>query len=230
VAINNLAEYNVNGFEVSNSDDILLIENEARYNTVGAAILLLPDIFDDRPGATNIDLVNNWLHHNNKENTAPGGILSEIPPGIGIFILGTDDGLIEGNLIENNDYVGIAITDYCAVTSLTSFPCGSDPDSSNPAFLLDQTADDNRVVGNILVDNATMPPDPPFGDLSAEFTLGTLPASFLGLPGDDRPYHGNCYENNQNSSAPWVLEFFSLYDATILNPPPWDLPACPPLL
>jgi len=234
VATNNLVEGNVNGFEVSNSDDILLMNNEARENTVGAAILLLPDIFDSENGresAKRINLVNNWFHHNNKENTAPGGILSEIPAGIGIFILGTDDGLIEGNLIEYNEYTGIAITDYCAVTSLTNFPCGVDPDTLNPKFLLDQAAENNRVVGNILVNNATKPPDPPFGDLSAEFTLGTLPASWLGLPGDDTPYHGNCYENNQNSSEPWVLEFFSLYDATVWQmggpPPPWDLPACP---
>ena len=239
VAINNLAEGNVNGFEVSNSDDILLIGNEARGNTVGAAILLLPDIFDDRPGATNIDLVNNWFHDNNKGNTAPGGILSEIPPGIGIFILGTDDGLIEGNLIENNEYVGIAITDYCAVTSLTSFPCGSDPDSSNPAFLLDQTAKNNQVVSNVLVNNGTNPPPLPFGALAAQLTLGTLPVDFLPFPPelfpffppeDFTPYHGNCYENNQLDEL--SFQFFSLYDFTIWQesggpPPPWDLPTCP---
>jgi parallel beta-helix repeat protein len=71
---------NVNGLEVSNSDDILLAHNEATGNTVGAAILLLPDIFDDRPGAKRIDLRNNWIHNNNKENTArPGSILSFVP-------------------------------------------------------------------------------------------------------------------------------------------------------
>jgi parallel beta-helix repeat protein len=229
VVSGNFVEGNVNGFEVSNSDNILLIDNEAVRNTVGAAILLLPDIFDDRPGATHIDLVNNWFHDNNKDNTAPGGILSEIPPGIGIFILGTDDGLIEGNLIEDNHYTGIAITDYCAVTSLTSFPCGSDEDSSNPAFLLDQTADNNHVVGNVLMNNATEPPDPPFGDLSAQLILGTLPAFFLGLPGDNTPYHGNCYENNQLDEL--SFQFFSLYDATLWQmeqgpPPPWPLPPC----
>ena len=190
--------------------------------------------------ATNIDLINNWFYDNNKENTAPGGILSEIPPGIGIFVLGTDDGLIEGNLIEDNDYVGIAITDYCAVTSLTSFPCGEDPPTQNPAFLLDQSSRNNRVVGNVLVNNATDPPALPFGLLAAEFTLGTLPVDWLPFPPDlyplfppedFTPYHGNCFENNQSSPAPGVLEFFSLYDFTVYQnggpPPPWDLPACP---
>ena len=67
-------------------------------------------------------------------------------------------------------------------------------------------------------------PDPenPFPDFAAELTLLTLPASFVGLPGDDRPYHGNCYENNQPEDA-W---FFSLFDATIGVPPPWTPPPC----
>ena len=79
------------------------------------------------------------------------------------------------------------------------------------------------------MNNATDPPPLPFGALSAQFTLGTLPASFLGLPGDDTPYHGNCYENNQLDEL--SFQFFSLFDATIwqqtgTNPPPWPLPPC----
>jgi parallel beta-helix repeat protein len=250
VAINNHVEYNVNGFEVSNSDNILLANNEMNNNTVGAAILLLPDIFDDRPGATRIDVVNNWIHDNNEPNTAPGGILSEIPPGIGILYLGVDDSLIEGNLIEDNTYVGIAIADYCAVTSQTSYPClPENDDTSNPDFLADQTADNNRVEGNILINNGTTPPpNPPYPDelgaFTAQLSLLTVPAPlvlpippFPPIPWEDEdpafmPYHGNCYENNQISSPPWVLEFFSLYDATLFEyfggpPPPWDLPTCP---
>jgi hypothetical protein len=148
------------------------------------------------------------------------------------FLANLSPGIVPGKVsFEDNEYAGIAITDYCAVTSLTSFPCGSDPDSSNPEFLLDQTADNNHVVGNVLMNNATEPPDPPFGDLSAQLILGTLPAFFLGLPGDNTPYHGNCYENNQLDEL--SFQFFSLFDATIFeqsgglqNPPPWDLPAC----
>jgi parallel beta-helix repeat protein len=234
---NNLVEENVNGFEVSNSDNILLIDNEARGNTVGAAILLLPDIFDDRPGATHIDMVNNWIHDNNKENTAGGGILGELPPGIGILYLGVDHSLMSGNLVENNGYTGIAIADYCAVVTAIPdqrFWCGIDPDTLTPGFLQDQSADDNSVEGNVLINNAGDPPDPPFGDFAAPLSLLTLPASWIGIPGgDERPYHGNCYENNQTSPAPGVLlEFFSLFDAFVdeqtggQNPPPWPPPPC----
>jgi hypothetical protein len=83
-------------------------------------------------------LVNNWIHDNNRENTAPGGIL----------YLGVDESLIAGNLVENNEFTGIAIADYCAVvTGIPDerFRCGIDPDTQDPDFLVDQTAMDNRV-------------------------------------------------------------------------------------
>jgi hypothetical protein len=51
-------------------------------------------------------------------------------------------------------------------------------------------------------------------------------------PEDFAPYHANCFENHQSSTAPGVLEFFSLYDFTLWQelgrpPPSWDLPARP---
>ena len=102
-------------FEVSNSDNILLAHNVAENNTVGAAILLLPDIFDDRPRATRIDMRDNHILNNNKENTArSGSILSTIPSGTGIFYLGEDDSVVANNLIENNNFSGVLLVDYCA--------------------------------------------------------------------------------------------------------------------
>ena len=109
--VHNRVEGNVNGFEVSNSDDILLAHNVATNNTVGAAILLLPDIFDDRPGAKRIDLRDNHIHNNNKPNTArPGSILSFVPSGTGVLYLGVDDSIVANNLIENHDFTGFTNT------------------------------------------------------------------------------------------------------------------------
>jgi len=223
LVIGNLVENSTNGIEVSNSDDILVIDNEARNNTIGAAILLLPDIYDNKDSAKRIDLVNNWFHDNNRPNGArPGSVLSFIPKGQGILYVGADDGKISGNLVENNDFVGIAVVDYCLPFDGTPFACSLDP-TVTLEFLLDQTAEDNRVADNVLVNNGTNPdPGNPFPDFAAELTLLTLPASFVGLPGDDRPYHGNCYENNQPEDA-W---FFSLFDATIGVQPPWTPPPC----
>jgi parallel beta-helix repeat protein len=220
----NVITGSVNGIEVSNSDDILVIDNEAYGNTIGAAILLLPDIYDNKDSAKRIDLVNNWFHDNNKTNTArPGSVLSYIPKGQGILYVGADDGEISGNLVEHNDFVGIAVVDYCLPFQGTPFACSLDP-SVSLEFLFDQAAEDNRVADNVLVNNGTNPdPGNPFPDFAAELTLLTLPASLTGLPGDDRPYHGNCYEDNQPEDA-W---FFSLFDATIGVQPPWTPPPCP---
>ena len=219
VVTHNFAADNVNGFEVSNSDDILLAHNESTNNTIGAAILLLPDIFDDRAGAKRIDMRDNYIHDNNKDNTArPGSILSFIPGGIGVLYVGVDDSLISGNLIENNDFVGTAIVDYCLPFIGTPFDCSVDP-SITPEFLADQAAENNRVVGNVLVENGTNPsPDPdnpnPFAPFAADLTLLTVPPP---MP----PLHGNCYEDNEFET------YFSFFDTFILGNPNPDLPMCP---
>jgi parallel beta-helix repeat protein len=221
----NVVEYNVNGIEVSNSDDILVINNEMRNNTVGANILLLPDIFDDRAGAKRIDVRNNWIHDNNEPNNArPGSILSFIPPGIGVLYLGVDDSVISNNVIERNNYVGVAIADYCVVVQPTPFGCGIDPDTLTPGFLEDQTAKNNRVENNVLIGNAGGPfPPPPFGLFAADLSLITLPAPavlpsppfppFDFPPEDIDPVHNNCYAGN----GPGDPSFFSFVTPT---PPP----------
>ena len=188
--IGNLVENSVNGIEVSNSDDIHLMDNEARNNTIGAAILLLPDIYENRAGAKRIDMYNNWLHDNNKPNTArPGSILSEIPSGIGILYVGVDESEASGNLVENNDFVGIGVVDYCIPFLGTDFACTIDP-TITPEFLLDEKAENNRIIGNTLVDNATnIAPGNPFAPYAGDLAL---------LTGDD---HNNCFADNEYSTS-----------------------------
>ncbi len=184
VVTRSLTEGNVNGFEVSNSDDILLIDNEARNNSVGMAILLLPDIFDDRPGAKRIDMKNNWIHDNNKPNTArPGSILASVPSGTGILHVGVDDSEISGNLIEGHNFLGVGLVDYCAVVFGTDFSCDLDP-TVTVEFIGDSIAQGNRVVGNTVIDNATNPdPSDPFAFAASDMGLLSL-----GL--------GNCFADN----------------------------------
>lgn len=186
----NLVENSVNGIEVSNSDDVLLTDNEARNNTVGAAILLLPDIYDNRGSAKRIDMENNWLHDNNKPNTArPGSILAEIPPGIGIIYLGVDDSRVLGNLVENNEFAGIAVVDYCLPLLGTDFACTVDP-TITPEFLDDQIAENNTVIGNEALNNATdIDPENPFAMFAGDLSL---------ITGDD---HGNCFSDNDYESS-----------------------------
>jgi parallel beta-helix repeat protein len=197
----NLVEDNVNGFEISNSQDILVAHNVVRGNTVGIASFFLPDIFGIQGFARRIDIRDNHIHGNNRPNTArEGAILSTVPPGTGILVVGVDDSRIEGNLIENHDFVGVAIADYCAVVSGGPFDCAVDPDVS-PGFVALHEASGNRVADNVVRGNGTHPnPAEPFSFAASDLALLT--------PGD----HGNCFEGNDFGTA------FSLIGV---------LPACP---
>jgi parallel beta-helix repeat protein len=190
----NLVEGNVNGVEISNSENVLIAHNMIRNNTVGIANLLLPDIFDDRPGSSNIDLIGNHIIDNNKPNTArPGSILAFVPRGIGILHLGVDDSEIGDNHIENNGFSGVVVADYCATVLGTPFDCSLDPDIS-PEFLADQAATNNTVVDNVLLNNGeNPPPGHPFSPLAADVVLLTL--------GD----WNNCFSGN----TPPTFTFFS---------------------
>jgi parallel beta-helix repeat protein len=197
----NLVEGNVNGFEISNSDDILLAYNEIRGNTVGVASLFLPDIFGVRPAARRITIRDNHVHDNNKPNTArEGAILSTVPPGTGILHVGVDDSAIRGNLVENHDFIGIVLADYCLVVQGGPFDCAADP-VVTPGFVAASEATSNRVADNVVRNNGTRPdPGSPFAFAASD--LGLLTA------GD----HGNCYAGNAFGT------FFSAIGI---------LPACP---
>jgi parallel beta-helix repeat protein len=197
----NLVEGNVNGFEVSNSDDIVLEHNEVRGNTIGMAILFLPDIFGTRPDAQRITIRGNHIHDNNKENTArEGAILSTVPAGTGILHVGVDDSLISDNTVENNDFIGIAVVDYCLAVFGGPFDCSVDPEVS-PGFVADNAASNNQVVDNVLTNNGTNPdPTSPFAFAAGDLGLLTL--------GDN----GNCFSGNS----------FATFTSTL-----GVLPACP---
>jgi len=202
----NLVEGNVNGLEISNSDDILVAGNEVRGNTVGIANLFLPDIFGARPTARRITIRDNWIHDNNKPNTArEGAILSTVPSGTGILHVGVDDSLIDGNVVEHNDFIGIAIADYCLVVGGGPFDCSVDPDViDHPGFAAASEATNNRVVDNVVRGNGTnVDPAEPFAFAASDLALLTSGA------------HGNCYAGNVFDTS------FSAFDAT------GELPACP---
>ncbi len=186
VVRHNLVEDNVNGLEVSNSDNILFLSNESRFNTAGALLLLESDLVPFRPTSSRNVFRENWIHDNNRVNTGAGGLLAAVPQGTGILHLAVDDARIEGNTIENNDFVGIAVTDFCLAVMGTSFDCSVMP----PAF--DPVPERNRIVGNLLANNGTNPPSNPFSFVAGDIALLTL--------GDKQ----NCFEGNLFAS------FFSL--------------------
>jgi len=181
----NLAEGNVNGFEISNSKRIVLKHNVARGNSVGLASFLLPDLFDERPEAVGYVIRNNRFVDNNKPNTArPGSILATAPVGTGILHVGADAALFEKNHITGNQFVGLSISDYCLGVVGTPFDCSVDP-TVPPGFVAASEATGNRVIDNVITGNGLAPdPSHPFAQYAGDIALLTA--------GD----HGNCYRGN----------------------------------
>jgi hypothetical protein len=195
------------------------VHNVTRRNTVGMAILMLPGgEFDERQGANRINLRDNLIVDNNRENTSrPGSSLSNLPPGIGVIYQAVDNSLITRNHIEDNHFSGVAIVDYCVSVQGTPQQCcveagqeDCDANTLKPGFLPDQAAENNRVVENDLINNGTNPVPHAFSFSAADLTLITVPD------------HGNCYEDNSISAT-----FFSFFELLLGNDPPWTPPSCP---
>lgn len=178
-----LVEGNLIGFEVSNSNDITLANNESRNNSIGLGVFLLPDIFASHPGAKRITVRDNSIHDNNQVNDAsPGTLPAALPSGTGVLLFGVDGSVITGNRIARNHLTGIAIVDVCVGFQGSEFDCSVNPNVT-PAFLADQEASNNRVVRNVLVHNGTNPPPSPFAFAAGDLTLLSYGA-------------GNCFANN----------------------------------
>ncbi len=156
------------GLEVTISNDIELKGNEAYGNAVGIGLYhpsaaSLPPL----PGTMASWVVKkNYVHDNNGPNTAPvGSMPAGLPVGGGILLLGIDDAEITGNTVENNDFYGIAIVDYCLAQSGTSFDCNVVPP------VVEQYPERNRITKNKLSGNGTNPdPAHPMAPFAADFT------------------------------------------------------------
>jgi len=184
--VGNDLHHSPTGFEVTVSNEIYAEDNDIHDNTVGVGLYHpssagLPPLEPfERNGFWHI--VNNRIYDNNFPNPAPeGSIVAELPPGIGILVTGVDNIDIENNLIENNDFLGISIVDYCVVVAGTRADC-----EDNPPQVTDTTPEHNRVIGNTLVDNHGDPPPGPFQDFAADI---------LEVAGADNCYSDNTIEN-----------------------------------
>ena len=177
--LKNVTYDSVTGIELSNSDDILVQGNESYNNAVGIGLYMQPG--RHRKESNRWTVTDNYLHDNNKANTAPpGSMAGDLPAGGGILLLGPDNNTIEKNRIENNNFYGIVIIDYCTATSFGSFNCDDNP----PDF--DPNPDNNQVLDNTFTHNGTSPPpDHPMALLAADIVLfGT---------GTNNCFSGNTY-------------------------------------
>src|SRR5262245_49610139 len=172
------------GLEVTISKNLLIKKNEIHDNSVGvgfyhpnAAGLPSPYPYADLGGW---ELTGNHIHDNNAANTAPPGTMSSgLPPGIGVLVLGVDNNTIGKNQIENNNFDGISLVDWCIGAGLAGPEFGCDV---NPA-LTESAPDNNEFIKNEVMLNGSNPPSG-FGAFAADIAL---------LVGAGV---GNCFDNN----------------------------------
>lgn len=171
-----LMDDNVNGFEISNSDDIYAAYNEMRNNTVGAAVFVLQDhLFAIRPDGNRYTLKRNWIHDNNRRNTATGGILATMTPGTGILALAMDESRFVENRIENNKAFGLILADSCLVLKGTDYDCETSPVPEGFAGELgSHIIEGNRVLRNVFVNNGSEPlTEGAYKGLEADIVFGS---------------------------------------------------------
>lgn len=187
--IKNEFSYSPTGLEITVSKDVLVKKNDIHHNSVGIGLY--------HPNAASLDplggdgdwvISGNHVHDNNEPNTAPPGSMSaELPKGIGILVLGVDRVTVKKNVVENNDFVGIGVVDWCAAVADSAFDCTPNPPIVEPA------PDDNLITANSLGGNGGTPPADPFLALLA----GDLTLLAPVIPGESLVGGtNNCFVNN----------------------------------
>jgi parallel beta-helix repeat protein len=171
------------GFEITVSNDVVFKQNEVYDNTVGVGLF-----HPNGAGNPPLPVMANWLieqndiYDNNRPNAAPPGTFqSALPPGAGVLALGVSDHVIAKNNVEDNDFVGIAILDWCTPNSFDpQRNCMASPPITNPQ------SNNNRVAQNYVSGNGTNPPPGPLQGVAADLVYF-----------DSIGSSGNCFEKNK---------------------------------
>ena len=191
--INNELHNSPTGLEITISNEITVQKNNIHDNTIGVGLYHpatagLPQ--NEWPSFEfgNWHILKNSVHDNNTPNTAPeGSETSQLPYGGGILLLGVQNVDVQKNLVEKNDFFGIAMVDYCLVVLGTPFDCSTKP----PPAGFPTAPDYDQVIKNKLVDNHASPAGP----------YASLAADILELGGGSN----NCFSKNTINNTPPLL-------------------------
>jgi parallel beta-helix repeat protein len=97
------------GIDVENSSNVIVQDNWASDNTIGMTAEVFPGLTETV--TTDIQIIRNIFRSNNRPNpiTDPDDILSLLPSGSGLLIIGADSVIARSNTITLNNSVGIAV-------------------------------------------------------------------------------------------------------------------------
>jgi parallel beta-helix repeat protein len=167
--INNDLHHSPTGLEITISKEISVQANDIHNNTIGVGLYHpatagLPEAEWPPLDYGYWHIVDNYVHDNNEANTAEeGSETSQLPYGGGILLLGVDHVDVKNDRIENNDFFGIGLIDYCIAVQGTDFSC-----SMHPPEVRDTSPEYNQFISNKLVNNGTDPPPGPFQPVAAD--------------------------------------------------------------
>ena len=108
----NRAEYNVDGFEVENTENADVYDNVMTHNTGGIGVFNLPNL--PRQGGKHVRVFNNQIVDNNTPNFAPKslGAIYNLPTGTGIYVMAIKDVEVFGNQIQNNNSLNVFLIHF----------------------------------------------------------------------------------------------------------------------
>jgi nitrous oxidase accessory protein NosD len=162
------------GFEITISKGIKATKNDIHDNTVGVG-LYHPNGAGIQPPPPNLIYGGDWvfkgnrIYNNNKVNNVTSGLVAGLPPGLGVLIVGVDRVTIDKNEITGNDFVGVAVLDWCIALDGTDNACNISPP------LIQSAPDNNLIKGNQLGNNGNNPPGGLFGSLAGDLALVAFP-------------------------------------------------------
>jgi parallel beta-helix repeat protein len=173
--IKNEVYNNPTGLELTVSKKVLVRGNDIHDNVVGLGLYhpngaSLPPLGDDGDW----DIIGNRIYNNNLPNPVMGGLVGQLPSGIGALVIGVDTVELLKNEITGNDFTGIAVVNWCDFNDCVADPPVVDPVSDNNSFVR------NTVTGNGLNPD----PDFPFAFLASDIVV-FAPFSV-----------GNCFSDN----------------------------------
>lgn len=178
------------GLEITISKNVKATKNDIHDNVVGvglyhpngAGMAAPPSLLNGGDWV----FKGNRIRNNNKPNTVMSGLVSGLPSGLGVLMVGVDRVTIEKNEITGNDFVGVAVLDWCIALDGTPFECTTNPPIIQPA------PDNNLIKGNKMGSNGGNPPGGIFGTLAGDTAL----VSFPNPPWSPIGGHNNCFVGN----------------------------------
>jgi parallel beta-helix repeat protein len=140
---------NVEGITVENSSHVDVAHNLAFDNVAGISAMLLPLL--SVKTSSDITIEHNTVLNNNHMNFGDSDDPeSFLPSGIGVLVLGVDNGHVSHNIVAGNQFVGIALASSLLFGQFAGIP---------PIFFSDiePSPDNNTIDHNVLAGNGTQP-------------------------------------------------------------------------